>query len=73
MTTVQEEFEFRRQESKTNRGPKTKYVPVYHVELVRDRSTKGAPPTAIQSVAMSSRSFEMNSPKLIGKSSSASC
>ncbi len=51
MNTVQEEFEFQGQESKSRRSPKTKYVPVYHVELVRDRSIKVAPPTTIQSVA----------------------
>jgi hypothetical protein len=50
MTTVQEEFEFQGQKSKIKRGPKTKYIPVYHVELIRDRGIKVAPPTAIQSV-----------------------
>ena len=49
-TTLQKEFEFQGQGSRVKRGPKTKYIPVYHLELVRDRGIKVEPPTAIQSV-----------------------
>jgi DNA repair protein RadC len=51
MTTVQNEFEFQGLESPRKRSPSTKYIPVYHIELVRDRGIKLEPQTAIQSVA----------------------
>jgi DNA repair protein RadC len=50
MITRQTEFEFQGKETRKARGPRIKHIPVYHVELVRDRLIKIDPNTAIKSV-----------------------